>query len=47
MINDGMFIEAHIADIHFGAMNPNLQYSILKDQFINKLIRMPVLDIVY
>lgn len=30
MINDGMFVEAHIADIHFGAMNPNLQYNILK-----------------
>ena len=46
MINDGMFVEAHIADIHFGAMNPNLQYNILKDQFINKLIKMPILDIV-
>lgn len=46
MINGGMFIEAHIADIHFGAMNPNLQYGILKDQFINKLIKMPILDIV-
>lgn len=46
MINDGMFIEAHIADIHFGAMNPNLQYGILKDQFINKLAKMPILDIV-
>lgn len=46
MINDGIFIEAHIADIHFGAMNPNLQYGILKDQFINKLAKMPILDIV-
>lgn len=46
MINDGMFIEAHIADIHFGAMNPNLQYNILKDQFINKLVKMSILDIV-
>lgn len=46
MINDGMFVEAHIADIHFGAMNPNVQYNILRDQFVNKLIKMPILDIV-
>jgi hypothetical protein len=46
MENNGVFIEAHIADIHFGAMEPNIQYNILKEQFIDKLAKMPVLDIV-
>lgn len=45
MLN-GMFIEAHIADLHFGAMEPNEQYKILKEQFLDKLCEMPILDIV-
>jgi hypothetical protein len=45
MLN-GMFIEAHIADLHFGAMEPNEQYKILKEQFLDKLYEMPILDIV-
>lgn len=43
---NGMFIEAHIADLHFGALDPNEQYKILKEQFLNKLENMPILDIV-
>ena len=43
---EGMFIEAHIADLHFGAMEPNEQYKILKEQFLDKLHEIPILDIV-
>lgn len=45
MDNDGMLIEAHIADIHFGAMNPIAQYNLLQ-QFEDKLKSLPILDIV-
>lgn len=40
------FIEAHIADLHFGAFDPNRQYQLLKEQFISKLYELPILDIV-
>lgn len=42
----GLLIEVQIADIHFGAINPRLQYEILEEQFLNELLKMPVLDIV-
>lgn len=38
-------IEAHIADIHFGALDPEYQYKLLREQFIEKLLKLPVLDI--
>lgn len=41
-----LFVEAHISDLHFGAMNPLLQYNILKEQFLSALMEMNVLDIV-
>lgn len=44
-MNTGMLIEAHIADIHFGAMDPLNQYNLLQ-QFEEKLKRLPILDIV-
>ncbi len=44
--NQNFFIEAHIADIHFGALDPKVQYNILKEQFIEKLYRLPILDII-
>lgn len=44
--NRGTFIEAHIADIHFGALDPKVQYQILREQFINKIYKLPKLDIV-
>ena len=40
--NRGNLITAHIADIHFGSMNPKTQYEILEEQFINKLINLPL-----
>lgn len=36
-IDRGSLICVHIADIHFGVMDPLYQYNILKDQFINKI----------
>ena len=44
--NLDMFVEAHIADLHFGAFDPKRQYKILKEQFVDELYKMPVLDIV-
>ena len=34
-------IEVHIADIHFGSIDPNKQYMILKEQFLDKISNMP------
>ena len=45
-INDGFFIEAHIADLHFGAFDPAKQYQILYEQFILPLSRINVLDLI-
>ena len=35
----GSLIEVHIADIHFGVIDPKVQYTILLEQFINKINR--------
>lgn len=32
-----ILVEAHIADIHFGAFEPSKQYEILKEQFIDRI----------
>lgn len=36
----GTLIEVDIADIHFGAINPEIQYNILKEQFLNKIVNI-------
>lgn len=36
--NRGTLIEVAIADIHFGALDAEKQYSILKEQFLNKIV---------
>ena len=41
-----LFVEAHIADLHFGVIDPQLQYSILNEQFLNYIDGMNILDIV-
>ena len=41
----GTFVEAHIADIHFGALDPSVQYKLLHEQFISKITDIP-LDII-
>lgn len=33
-------IEVHIADIHFGAINPDKQFAILKEQFLDPISRI-------
>ena len=38
----GTFVEAHISDIHFGVMNPKVQYDILNTQFIDKIKDLPL-----
>ena len=43
---DNIFVEAHIADIHFGAIDPNLQYNILNEQFLEYLQSLQILDII-
>ena len=43
---NNLLIEIHIADIHFGAMDPKTEYDILKDQFINQIINLPKIDII-
>ena len=40
------FVEAHIADIHFGVIDPCTTYSILMGQFVAPLSQMQTLDIV-
>jgi DNA repair exonuclease SbcCD nuclease subunit len=34
-------IHVHIADIHFGCIDPKTEFDILIDQFINKIYKMP------
>ena len=45
-MNRGLFISAHIADTHFGAFDPKKQYSILKEQFISLIDKLPKLDMI-
>ena len=40
------FVEAHIADIHFGIIDPYTTYRILMEQFVSPLSEMQTLDIV-
>ena len=41
-----IYVEAHIADLHFGVIDPRKQYTILQEQFLEPLRKMQVLDIV-
>lgn len=45
-IKKGSIITAHISDLHFPVMNPQKQYQILEDQFIQKIEYMPKLDLI-
>ncbi|WP_301214424.1 metallophosphoesterase [uncultured Clostridium sp.] len=42
ILNRGILSVAHISDLHFGAMNPKLQYEILDEQFLNKIEDIPL-----
>jgi len=45
-IKKGNIISIHISDIHFGKINPKVQYDILKEQFINKILLLPIIDMI-
>ena len=36
----GTLVEVHIADIHFGVIDPKVQYKILTEQFLNKIVNI-------
>lgn len=38
--NKGYITEVHIADIHFGSIDPAKQFAILNEQFLNKISRI-------
>lgn len=40
------FVEAHIADIHFGVIDPETTYWILMKQFVEPLSQLQILDII-
>lgn len=46
IFNRGSIVEIHIADIHFGVIDPKTQYNILTEQFLNKIININF-DILY
>ena len=45
-VSRGLLYEIHISDLHFGTVNPKTEYEILHEQFINKIITMPKIDII-
>jgi DNA repair exonuclease SbcCD nuclease subunit len=45
-LNRGTIIEVHIADLHFGAFNPKIQYQILQEQFLSKIKDLPQIDLI-
>jgi DNA repair exonuclease SbcCD nuclease subunit len=42
----GTLIEVHLADIHFGAFDPKTQYGILMEQFFDRIVKLPKIDII-
>jgi len=42
----GDLIEIHLADLHFGAFTPKMQYEILMNQFYTKVSQLPRIDII-
>lgn len=43
----GCLSEIHLADIHFGKIDPKEQYDILKREVINELYKIPIIDIIF
>ena len=43
----GILSEIHMADIHFGAIDPKTEYEILKKEVISCLYRLSVIDIIF
>lgn len=44
--NRGTLIEVHLADLHFGAFDPQKQYQILMEQMYSKISQLPKIDII-
>ena len=42
----GTLVSIHIADLHFGALDPKLQYDILKEQYIDKISILDNIDLI-
>jgi len=42
----GRLVEVHIADIHFGALDPKVEYELLTAQFTNKIIQLPIIHLI-
>lgn len=42
----GVLIEVHLADLHFGATDPKLQYDIYKEQILDELDKIQSIDII-
>lgn len=45
MMNKKVMISVHIADIHFGAIEPDRLYEELKIEFLNKIKKLPRIDL--
>ena len=44
--NRGIINSVHLADLHFGAFKPKLQYEILKEQVLDNISLIPKLDVI-
>ena len=42
----GTLVSIHIADIHFGVIDPKLQYNILKEQYIDRISILDNIDLI-
>ena len=42
----GSLVIITIADLHFGALDPKVQYEIIKEQFIDEINKLPLVDII-
>lgn len=42
----GYLTEVHLADLHFGALNPKTEYDILEEQVFKKIESLPKIDII-
>ena len=42
----GSLVQVHLADLHFGAFTPKIQFDLLKEQVLDKIVMMPKLDII-
>lgn len=43
----GVLSEIHLADLHFGSIDPKTQYDILKREVIDELYKIPIIDIIF